>query len=85
MQDRRIGKHGESEPQVCAVTGQICRGQHATHYSIGNGYYIAILEKEHKRMNAKDIMAVIEDCKKVVKTQAHPAVVVSKKNEQEKE
>lgn len=83
MTDKRIGKHGGNEPEICAVTGQICRGQHATHYSIGDGYYIAILEKAHKRMDSKDIAAVIDDCKKLVKAQSRPTV--SKKNEQEKQ
>lgn len=57
--DKRIGKYGEYEPEVCAVTEQNCSGQHATHYSVGGGgYYIAILDKAGMKMSNDDIEAL---------------------------
>jgi hypothetical protein len=67
--DKRTGKHGGNEPKVCAVTLQSCNGRHASHYSIGGGYYITILEKAAKKMSVDDIRAVRDECAKLVSPQ----------------
>lgn len=74
--DSRIGKHGGNEPGVCAVTLQPCAGRHSSHYSIGDGYYITILEKVAMGMTADAIEAVRDECQKLVsgtKRSAKPA------------
>jgi len=77
--DSRIGKHGSNEPQVCAVTLQPCAGQHASHYSIGGGYYIAIMEKAAKGMTADAIEAVRDECRDLApSTQRKPKVIIKK-------
>lgn len=44
--DPRIGKHGEYEPQVCAVTGHKApRDAAHTNVKLGNGYYYRVLAK----------------------------------------
>ena len=74
--DSRIGRHGGDEPVVCAVTLQPCAGQHASHYSIGGGYYIAIMEKAAKGMTADAIEAVRDECRALTSsTQRKPKLV----------
>jgi len=44
--DPRIGKHGEYEPEICAVTGHKApRDVACTNVSLGNGYYYRVLAK----------------------------------------
>lgn len=74
--DSRIGKHGGDAPGKCAVTLQPCAGRHSSRYSIGDGYYITILEKAAKGMTTDAIEAVRDECQKLVsgaKRSAKPA------------
>jgi hypothetical protein len=64
--DERIGKHGGAEPKLCAVTGQEVPGKHSSHYSIGEGYYITILEKVAMRMSSNDIGVVQQRMKELI-------------------
>ncbi len=80
--DSRIGKHGGDAPKVCAVTLQPCAGQHASHYSIGDGHYIAIMEKAAKGMTADAIEEIRNDCRKLVSGAKRNAKVVPMKREE---
>lgn len=70
--DSRIGKHGGDEPVICAVRLQPCAGQHASHYSIGDGYYITIMEKARKGMTADAVESVRDECRGLISSASSP-------------
>jgi hypothetical protein len=43
--DPRLGKTGEFEPKVCAVTGQKVQGRHAQTVHLRDGWYFRFLSK----------------------------------------
>jgi len=86
--DSRIGKHVDKhgdgfEPKVCAVRLQPCAGRHSSHYAIGDGYYIAILEKAAMGMTADDIKFVRDECRKLVPAAKRSAKVLPMKKVEE--
>lgn len=66
--DKRLGKVGGEEPVICAVSGQLVRGQHSSHYHIGEGFYFAILEKVAMLMDRLEI----EDARRAMHKIAFP-------------
>ena len=71
--DKRLGKVGETEPFLCAVTMQHVRGRHSTHYQVGDGYYIAILEKAAMKMSADEVEEVRDELRAFIpRTQSAP-------------
>ena len=59
MLDPRFGLTGESEPSVCAVSGEPITGRHANTQSIGDGGFYRVLAK-HARQLTPDKQAELE-------------------------
>lgn len=79
--DSRIGKHGEYEPKICAVTGQKApRGRACTNVSLGNGYYYRVLAKA---VHKADKPAIAKELEKAMSALAGktPKVIHEKKEE----
>lgn len=58
MIDPRFGITGVSEPEVCAVSGELARGRHANRYPLPGKAYFYVLSK-HVSELTDDVLARI--------------------------
>lgn len=59
--DPRVGVTGESEPDVCAYSGEKVQGRHANSFSLGHRRYYRVLAKHLDKWTEEDHVRMVTE------------------------